>query len=289
MADVNGDKIPDLISLADTGAGALNVRLGNGNGTFAAGVPIFPQAGPIAIADFNRDGAADVATTFGPGVVALLNLSQPPAPLTVVSAASFLPGPLAPDSIASAFGEMIPPGSGSGAPLTAGVIAVTVQDSSGANRSATLLYLSSTQINFLVPAATALGPATVTIDAAGRQLSAQVQIAAVAPSLFTVGASIAAAYAVQVAPGGAQTVEPVFTSQNGTVAAVPIERESTGAGLSDAVRHRLRCGQLELDFGNCAGSECTCNLRGSRARLSRTGPDQPAAAALARRYRASPA
>jgi uncharacterized protein (TIGR03437 family) len=150
--------------------------------------------------------------------------------LTVVSAASFLPGPLAPDSIASAFGEIIlSGGASSGGTVTAGIIAIMVQDSSGTSRSATLLYLSNTQINFLVPAGTAPGPATVTVyTPVNRQLSAQVQIATVAPSLFTVGAGIAAAYAVQVAPGGAQTVEPVFTDQGGNIAVAPLNVNQPG-------------------------------------------------------------
>jgi uncharacterized protein (TIGR03437 family) len=146
--------------------------------------------------------------------------------LTVVSAASFLPGPLAPDSIASAFGDFLP--SGSVAPLSASVIAIVLQDSSGVSRSPTLLYLSRSQINFLVPAATSLGPATLTVYISGKQLSAQVQIAAVASSLFTVGAGIAAAYAVQVAPGGAQTVEPVFTGQGSNIADAPVSVTQPG-------------------------------------------------------------
>ena len=223
VADVNSDNIPDLIS---GGGPGLTVGLGNGDGTFAAGVPIFPQTNPIAVADFNRDGAPDLAMPFSQGVVTLLNLSQPPPPLTVVSAATFAPGPLAPDSIASAFGEIIPVGSG--ATITAGILSITVQDSSGTTRSATLLYLSSTQINFLVPADTALGPALVTINTFLKQLSAQVQIAAIAPSLFTVGEGIAAAYAVAVAPGGGQTVEPVFTAQSGNLALAPVSVHQPG-------------------------------------------------------------
>ncbi len=66
----------------------------------------------------------------------------------------------------------------------------------------------------MIPAQTSIGAATVIVTGVllGQSLSAQVQIAAVAPALFTVGSETAAAYAVQVAPNGAQTVLPVFTT-----------------------------------------------------------------------------
>jgi len=85
--------------------------------------------------------------------------------------------------------------------------AVSVQDVAGVDRS---LYASGDQVNFVVPTATAAGPGTITVTTVdGRQLSAPVLIQTVAPSLFTVGAGIAVAYAVQVAPDGTQTIEPV--------------------------------------------------------------------------------
>ena len=62
-------------------------------------------------ADLNHDGLTDIAALYGNGILSLLNNSQPAAPLTVVSAATFAPGPLAPGSIASAFGAgILPPG-----------------------------------------------------------------------------------------------------------------------------------------------------------------------------------
>ena len=88
--------------------------------------------------------------------------------------------------------------------------AVSVQDVAGVDRSAAVLYASGDQVNFVVPTATAAGPGTITVTTVdGRQLSAPVLIQTVAPSLFTVAAGIAAAYAVQVAPDGTQTIEPV--------------------------------------------------------------------------------
>jgi FG-GAP-like repeat/IPT/TIG domain len=78
IADVNGDKRPDVIaSIPDpTGASGIAVLLGNGDGTLQA--PIYSsttvadasyQDTPttVAVRDFNRDGKIDVALGFRPG------------------------------------------------------------------------------------------------------------------------------------------------------------------------------------------------------------------------------
>jgi uncharacterized protein (TIGR03437 family) len=194
VADVNGDRIPDLI-FGTARYGPLAVALGKGDGSFEQAVSVFAQSGWIAIADFDGNGTPDVAVVAGAGVAVLLNLSQPPAALTVVSAATFATGPLAPGEIATAFGQF-----GTGTGLTVSV----------AGQPASILYASPTQVNFLVPAGLNYAPATVTATTpAGNQLSGQVQIVPTAPALFTLGSGLAAAYAVQVAPDGAQTIQAV--------------------------------------------------------------------------------
>src|ERR1035437_8424973 len=191
VADLNCDGIPDLI-----GAGP-RWRLGNGDGTFGpeetfAG-STYPLMNPVIAADFNHDGRIDLPGEIYPaGVAVLLNISQP-APLTVVSAASFAAGPLAPDSLATAFGTGLAPNT-----------AVTV-----AGTSATILYASSGQVNFLVPSSVPTGSATVTVAGSKGSVSTPVTIAAVAPALFTLNAAaLAAAYVVRVRQGN-QTVEPI--------------------------------------------------------------------------------
>jgi uncharacterized protein (TIGR03437 family) len=81
-------------------------------------------------------------------------------------------------------------------------VTVTVQDSTGASPLAALYFVSPDRINFVVPE-TAPGHATVTVGggALGEPLTARVQIAAVSPTLFSVGSGIAAGYGVRVAPG----------------------------------------------------------------------------------------
>ena len=62
LADMNRDGILDLVSTNGTGNG-VEVAMGNGDGTFAAPTVtnIGLNTGPLAIADFDRDGIPDVA------------------------------------------------------------------------------------------------------------------------------------------------------------------------------------------------------------------------------------
>lgn len=98
--------------------------------------------------------------------------------LTVVSAATFLGGSLAPKSIATAFGS----------DLAADSAQVVVTGSAGVARSAMLFYSSPVQVNFQIPPGTVIGPATVTVTSSDGTVSqTTVNIATVSPGLFQVG------------------------------------------------------------------------------------------------------
>jgi hypothetical protein len=62
VADVNNDKIPDLILNTDTG---LSVLLGNGNGTFQTCIRSSGSVQFMSTGDFNKDGNVDLAVTNG--------------------------------------------------------------------------------------------------------------------------------------------------------------------------------------------------------------------------------
>jgi hypothetical protein len=79
IADLNGDKKPDLIVIAGsfsgtTLSGSMFVFLGNGDGTFAAPVSYFAGTAnrTLVAADFNGDGTIDVAVGSSNGVALLL-------------------------------------------------------------------------------------------------------------------------------------------------------------------------------------------------------------------------
>ena len=132
---------------------------------------------------------------------------------------------VAPASIASAYGQFpVPtPATASGAlPSTLGGITVTVRDSAGVSRPASLYYAGSQLINYVVPPGTAPGVATVTI---GSSVSAAF-VGAVAPALYSAnggGTGVAAALAVLVSSDGTQTPVPVFRcSSSCTAAPMPL-------------------------------------------------------------------
>ncbi len=217
--DLNGDHILDL--LGESGSGltpGLAACLGNGDGTFQPCTSIPGTVASYLVSDFNRDGLPDVAVSPGDTLTTYLNLSRPVAPLTVVSAASFLATPLAPGSVASAFGAELP----------VSAATVEVQDSTGTTRSAEIYYTSSTQINFVIPPATVPGAALVTVSEGpfAARAPASITIAPVAPALFSVGSGIAASYTVQ-----SGVVGPVFQNQSGTIVATPIDVSQGGVYL----------------------------------------------------------
>jgi uncharacterized protein (TIGR03437 family) len=105
---------------------------------------------------------------------------------------------------------------------------VTVKDSGGSSRAATLFYALPQQIAFLTPAGAAVGPATVTVTSGdGTVSAATVQILTVAPGLFSAnenGQGVAAAVAVE-----GQSASLVYScgSAPGSCAAVPIGLNQT--------------------------------------------------------------
>ena len=221
-ADVNGDGLPDLVTIAQVNnvtPQGLYYLIGNGDGSFQPQIPFnLPTYQSLVVADFNRDGRPDVASAALPsGFFSALNLTSAPPAFKVVSSASFVLGPVAPNSFVSAVGT--------GLPALLDNIAIAVTDMNGVSHAAQVFYASPTQINFLIPPGTAAGVATVsiTLSGSGSPLVAQVEIVPTQPGLFTENSSgLAAAYAIRVDAQGNQSFETVFTSSNGAVTPTPI-------------------------------------------------------------------
>jgi len=139
--------------------------------------------------------------------------------VTSVSAASFSGDrTLAPESIGSAFGKNLAittqTAISSPRPTDLAGVTVKIRDRVGAERYAPLLYVSQELINFVVPAGTTAGLATVTVAGSGSNIPpGLVEIAGVAPGLFaanSTGRGAAAGFWIRVAGGGAQSQDYLF-------------------------------------------------------------------------------
>ena len=150
-----------------------------------------------------------------------LSFLFPYSPTTIgvanVSSASFkIETGLAPESLVSALGTNLSkyplPSSDPVPPLSLNGTVVRVKDSACAERLAPLFFVAPTQVNYLLPAGTANGPATITVfNEAGAISVGTAQIDPVAPSLFGAnsnGQGPAAAMALRVKPDGSQIYEP---------------------------------------------------------------------------------
>jgi hypothetical protein len=93
VADFNLDGMADVV-LNDTGWSDVSLLLGNGDGTFQSPMQFFigdslgsytPGLGTFAIADFDGNGARDLAVSGSNGVSLLLNAAGSNAPAAVLS------------------------------------------------------------------------------------------------------------------------------------------------------------------------------------------------------------
>src|SRR5262249_5552584 len=98
--------------------------------------------------------------------------------------AAYRSGAVSPNSLATLVGSGM---------NTSG-LTVTLIDSTGAERAATVLNASADQINYLVPEATAAGPAVALIASNSRIVAAaNMEVTPAAPALFTATNDVAAA------------------------------------------------------------------------------------------------
>ncbi len=121
--------------------------------------------------------------------------STPLGQFTGISAASFAQtGPLAPSGIVAGFGSGLSANTmaATSVPLPTQLdgTEVRVRDAGGRERSAGLFFVAPSQINYLIPAGTAAGNATVTVRRSGGDVAhGTVTIEPVAPGLFSANAN----------------------------------------------------------------------------------------------------
>jgi uncharacterized protein (TIGR03437 family) len=239
IVDLDGDGNPDIV-LGDCCSDSTTAYFrGNGDGSFQPQVPFYGgnTVRGIAIGDWNGDGKSDLALVASPAdapalsaVIPLINHVPATPGMTTTSAASFLPSLLAPNAIMTEFGNNLttgtasPTGDASSLPTVLANTTVTVQDSKGVARLAQLFYVSPTQINYLVPADTALGVARVSVTAPNGVTSVLVNVISTAPGLFTTSTSgLAAGGGILVEGLNQSAFNLTYTDPaSGAVTALPI-------------------------------------------------------------------
>ena len=136
-------------------------------------------------------------------------LSNKSSVLTTVSAASYVGASIAPEAIAAGFGVNLSTTTVAAQsfplPTQIGGTSISIRDSAGVERLASLFYVSPTQVNYLVPKECSAGNATITLtNNGGATATGTIIITDVTPGLFSAsadGTGIAAAYAVRVRNG----------------------------------------------------------------------------------------
>jgi uncharacterized protein (TIGR03437 family) len=210
--------------------------------------------------------------------------------VTNASSASFnAANGLAPDSLAVAWGTNLSlyplPATGE-PPLFLNGTAVKIKDSQCVERLAPLFFVAPTQVNYLVPAGTALGAATVTVfNEAGAVSVGTVQINQVAPSLFSAnsdGRGTAAASVLRVRSDGTQSYEQGVQFDVGQNRYVPLPIDLSVADdqvflllFGTGLRYRTALNQISVTIGGVpvevlyAGAQGLLGLDQINLRLTR--------------------
>ncbi|MBZ5625481.1 MAG: FG-GAP-like repeat-containing protein [Acidobacteriia bacterium] len=277
-ADFTGDGKADLV----VSPGKTNSVLflpGKGDGTFLA--PIEQSVGwgvydPAIAADLDGDGRLDLVTSnYSSNTLTILfnRAHTEPGLRRAVSAASDS-AIVAPESLATMY---VPTGASTTAasppwPTKLGGISLEVRDSAGAARLAPLLFVSPTQINFQVPADTALGEATLAVVSEGvRTLAGGTQVEAVTPGIFVLShaESVPAATAVLVQPDGTQVPIPVFDCARSAEA---LSCKLSSMPLSSAGNGRIYVTFYGTGFRGVNAANVTCSIGGIPVPVTYAGP-----------------
>ena len=136
---------------------------------------------------------------------------------------------IAPGSLASLYGQNLAAATAQAGPLplpvSLGGVTLAVTDSTGVQRNAPLLYVSPSQINFLLPDGIAPGAATFAVAGGTAAQSFTATVQPVAPTLFSMsgtGSGVAAALAVAVQAGNPPLQSPVPVFQCGDLGCVSV-------------------------------------------------------------------
>ncbi len=210
--------------------------------------------------------------------------------IACVSAASFVPGALATESIVAAFGNGLAKSTEAATaqplPTTLAGTRVSVLDSLGVERFAPLFFVSPTQINFQVPPGTEAGKALVTVIHDDETVAAgSPQIEMVAPGLFSANASgqgLMIGVALRVKADGSQSYEPVvrFDEEQKRFVAAPVDLGTATDRVflvlfATGVRHRGSLGAVNVKLGGVNADALYAGPQGSFAGLDQLNVSLP--------------
>ena len=276
-ADLNGDGHFDLVTggfFVYPVSNRILIFLGRGDGTMSPPVEHKVGWGPFygAVADLDGDGRSDLVTAnLASNTVSLL-LSKKGDDSRLMRAASSASGVsvVAPGSLATLYvstGAAAPELAGPAPwPTRLGGISLEIRDSVGSVQLAPLLYISSAQINFLVPVTSALGEATLSIIRGDESAQAgRMQVDAVAPGIFMVNqvTMTAAAVSQRVESDGSQTSRLLFDcSAPDFCIPLPVAPSRGGSFVS----------LYGTGFRNASVSNVECFINGWRATVEYAGP-----------------
>ncbi len=211
-----------------------------------------------------------------------MGTSQAQGALAIVSAASYVGSTLAPEVIVAGFGTNLATATAVATslplPTTLNGTSVRVRDASGTERPAPLFFVSSTQVNFLIPAGTSSGAAAVTVIRNNTSAATgTITIASVAPSLFSADASgkgLASANALRIGGGGGQTYEAVgkFDAAQNKYVPTPIELGPATDQVflilyATGVRNRSSLGAVRATIGGVNAEVSFAGAQGAFAGL----------------------
>jgi uncharacterized protein (TIGR03437 family) len=138
---------------------------------------------------------------------------------------------------------------------------IRIKDSSGTERSAAVEYVDPLQVNYIVPAGTAVGPATVTITSgSGVVTSSPLEVRKVVPGIFSQPATAEGEWYYRSAPAGlvvrvrsgVQTSEPIQVDQSGRIVPIDMGPDTDEVYLAlfgTGFRSRSSLADLELKIG----------------------------------------
>jgi uncharacterized protein (TIGR03437 family) len=225
-----------VAKISDTGAINYSSFLGGGDEEKVFGIAVdgngFASITGLTVSRNFPTRAALQKGLKGTADVFVAKIADQATTQTTASAASFQANALAAEQIVAAFGYDFVPGivSAKSVPLPTTLDGLTIKviDSAGAERAASLFYVSAGQINYYIPAGTALGTARVVVTRNNVVISTEtVRIETVAPGIFSAtsnGLGLASAVVLRVKADGTQVYEPMvrYDSSLNKFVAVPI-------------------------------------------------------------------